>query len=180
MQRRSVLQLLTLCASLPWIAPLVHAKTYLTVDQARQLIYGDLKMAPWPVTLTKEQARSIRRAAKVIVRNRDLRIWRSERNDLFLVDRVIGKHENIDYAVGIDRAGEVKGIEILVYRETYGYEIMNAKWRAQFQGRDHQERLRLDRQIKNIAGATLSCRHITDGINRLTQTWVQVLQPRLS
>ena len=89
---------------------------------------------------------------------------------------MIGKHENIDIAVGLTDAGRVTGIEVLVYRETYGHEIRNARWRAQFHGRDHSEILKLDHQIKNISGATLSCRHITDGINRLTHTWDQVLR----
>ena len=53
---------------------------------------------------------------------------------------------------------------------------MNPKWRAQFLGKDDSEHLKLDEQIKNISGATLSCRHVTDGINRLTQTWKLVLQ----
>ena len=83
---------------------------------------------------------------------------------------------NIDLAVALTHEGKVKGLEVLTYRETYGHEIRNAKWRAQFHGRDNSERLRLDKQIRNITGATLSCRHVTDGINRLTHTWDQVLR----
>ncbi|MCB1630119.1 MAG: FMN-binding protein, partial [Xanthomonadales bacterium] len=99
-----------------------------------------------------------------------------EAGDWFIVDQVIGKHENIDMAVGLSATGQVTGIEILVYRETYGYEVRNEKWRAQFHGRDHTQLLKLDDPIRNISGATLSCRHITDGINRLTQTWNEVLR----
>ena len=34
-------------------------------------------------------------------------------------------------------------------------------------GKTSQSTLKLDRDIKNISGATLSCRHITDGVKRL-------------
>jgi Na+-translocating ferredoxin:NAD+ oxidoreductase RnfG subunit len=41
------------------------------------------------------------------------------------------------------------------------------KWRAQFVGKTSKSTLKLDSDIKNISGATLSCRHITDGVKRL-------------
>jgi Na+-transporting NADH:ubiquinone oxidoreductase subunit NqrC len=53
------------------------------------------------------------------------------------------------------------------YRETYGGEIRNEKWRNQFVGKTSNSTLKLDKDIKNISGATLSCRHITDGVKRL-------------
>ena len=79
-------------------------------------------------------------------------------------------------AVGINSTGTIRGVEILTYRESYGDEVMNQKWRNQFLGVSSNEILELDDQIKNISGATMSCRHITDGINRLTHTWKEVLQ----
>ncbi len=149
----------------------VRAETYLSIEQAQQLIFPGLNLKPVSVTLGGEQEKQIENASKTTVRNHDLNAWKSDAGDWFIVDQVIGKHENIDLAIGLNGAGEVVGIEILTYRETYGYEVRNAKWRAQFNGRDYQQFLKLDKQIRNISGATLSCRHITDGINRLTQTW---------
>jgi Na+-translocating ferredoxin:NAD+ oxidoreductase RnfG subunit len=86
------------------------------------------------------------------------------------LDEVIGKHEFITYALGIDAAGAVRGIEILDYRETKGGEVREAKWRAQFRGRTTADPLRLGREIQNISGATLSCRNLTDGVRRLLAT----------
>jgi len=63
----------------------------------------------------------------------------------------------------------------LTYRESYGHEIRHPKWRAQFQGKTVAKRLKLDRDIKNISGATLSFSHVTDGVNRLLKTWELVL-----
>lgn len=173
LDRRSFVKFgLTLTAGLFMpITAKVRATTYLSSDQAKKAIWGDTQMSPHPVTLTKPQMKAIAKASKVRVRASKLRTWKTSDGGWFILDQVIGKHENIDIAVGFDKVGKVNGIEILEYRETYGYEIAHPKWLAQFLGRDSSERLKLDKQIKNISGATLSCRHITDGINRLTHTW---------
>lgn len=154
----------------------VYAQTYLTADQARKLIWGETAMTPQVVTLDKAQMKSIQKSSETRVRHNEIKAWRTPDGGWFILDQVIGKHENIDVAVGLEKDGAVRGIEILVYRETYGDQVRNPKWRAQFHGKDHSEVLKLDEQIRNISGATLSCRHITDGINRLTHTWDQVLQ----
>lgn len=153
------------------------AETFLTPDQARTIIWGSQQsFSPLPVELTKDQRKAIAKASKVRVRSSSINAWISDQNNWFIVDQVIGKHENIDIAVGLTSRGEVQGIEILTYRESYGHQVRNAKWRSQFHGKTNSQHLRLGKEIKNISGATLSCRHVTDGINRLTHTWSQVLQ----
>ncbi len=80
---------------------------------------------------------------------------------------MIGKHEFITYAVGLTSEGAVRGIEIMDYRESYGGQVRDPKWRAQFVGKTKTAPLTLDRDIKNISGATLSSRHLTDGVRRV-------------
>jgi hypothetical protein len=71
------------------------------------------------------------------------------------------------YAVGLNSDGSVKQIEIMDYREIYGGQIRDEKWRAQLVGKTSKSTLRPDSDIKNISRATLSCRHITEGVRRL-------------
>jgi Na+-translocating ferredoxin:NAD+ oxidoreductase RnfG subunit len=162
------------------LAPVANlkAETYLTLPQAQQLMLGTVELTPHLIRLTESQISAIEEASGVRVRYNEISAWRSAEGDWFVLDHVIGKHENIDIAVTFDSEGKVKGIEVLTYRESYGDEIRHPKWRAQFYGKDHTEHLKLDHQIKNIAGATLSCRHVTDAINRLNHTWRMVLQHR--
>jgi len=87
----------------------------------------------------------------------------------FMVDRVIGKTELITYALALDANGAVKAIEILDYRETHGSEVRLAAWRRQFVGKTARDAVELDRDIKGISGATLSTRHVTEGVHRLLQ-----------
>jgi Na+-translocating ferredoxin:NAD+ oxidoreductase RnfG subunit len=126
--------------------------------------------------LTPDQARDISRVTGVRVRSNEVRAWRAESGAMFFVDQVVGKHEFITWALGINADGSVKDVEILDYRETYGAEVRDAKWRAQFVGKVHGSELRLNRDIRNISGATLSCRHLTDGVKRLLATYAFVFK----
>jgi Na+-translocating ferredoxin:NAD+ oxidoreductase RnfG subunit len=125
--------------------------------------------------ITDAQAAAIRKDSGVEVSSRDLQAWRAPGGGWFIVDRVVGKHEFITFALGLDAAGAVKDVEILDYRESYGDQVRGRAWRAQFLGKRHGAALRLGRDIQNISGATLSSSHVTDGVRRLLSTWAIVL-----
>lgn len=59
-------------------------------------------------------------------------------------------------------------MEVTAYRESHGAEIRNAAWRRQFSGRKGPGQLRFGDDIRNISGATLSCQHVTEGVQRLS------------
>ena len=144
-----------------------HAVVYLNADQARAAIFPGGQGTPTTVKLTAEQRKAIETASGVRQRNDEVRAWRMGGGGWFIVDDVIGKHEFITFAVGITAGGAVKGVEIMEYRETYGGEVRNPAWRAQFTGKTKAAPLKLDEDIKNISGATLSSRHIAEGVKRL-------------
>ena len=148
-----------------------YATTYLTVEEAQGAIFPGAKLIPVPLTLTNAQVREIEKRADVSVRNREPRVWRVDGGGLFIVDEVLGKHEFITYAIGLNPDGTVRAIEVMDYRESYGYEIRHEAWRWQFVGMTAADPLKLDRDIKNISGATLSCRHIADGVKRVLATY---------
>jgi Na+-transporting NADH:ubiquinone oxidoreductase subunit NqrC len=45
--------------------------------------------------------------------------------------------------------------------------VRDPRWRAQFVGKRAGAPLSLDDDIQNISGATLSCRHVTEGVKRI-------------
>lgn len=148
------------------VAP-AHASVYLSVAQAQQVLFPGGKFVDATVTLTEAQARDIAERSGVRTRSREQRVWRVESAGWFILDAVVGKHELITYALALDAGGKVRGIEILEYRESYGHEIRSGAWRRQFAGKSTADPLRLDQDIRNISGATLSCRHVIDGVRRL-------------
>lgn len=99
------------------------------------------------------------------------RVWKAEAGGrvagFFIFDRVIGKHLFIDYAVALSPNGAVQKVEILQYRESYGGEVRDSSWLAQFVGKTSGSPLKINGDIRNIAGATMSSTHITEGVRRI-------------
>ena len=158
-----------------------YATTYLTTEQAQKVCFPDAKeFIAADVVLTKAQMKAIEKDSNVRVRLATQKVWRATVGGKFLgwviVDEVLGKHEFITWVLALNADGTVKHIEIMDYRETYGYQVREEKWRAQFYGKQHGAKLKLDDDIKNVSGATLSCRHITDGVKRLLSFYDLVLK----
>ena len=89
----------------------------------------------------------------------------------YIVDRVIGKHLYIDYAVTLDANGRVVRVDILQYREAYGGEVRDRGWLNQFIGKSNVSPLQVGVDIRNISGATLSSHHLTEGIKRIVDRY---------
>ena len=159
------------------LASPAYATVYLTAEQAQAAIFPGEKFAPLAIVLADEEAARIARASGVKVDVQHTQAWRGERGSVFFVDRVIGKHELITFAVGIDTAGKIRQVEILEYREAYGFEVREAAWRRQFVGKSSASPLRLNDDIANMSGATLSCSHVTDGIRRLMALYQVAIKP---
>jgi hypothetical protein len=151
-----------------WLAPagiaiapfaqVAHAVQYLSVEQAQRAAFPEATgFVPAALPSGNEGAAAPR-------------FWRVEPSGaLFAVDQVIGKSELITYAVAIDVAGAVRSVEILDYRESHGGEVRLAPWRRQFVGKTAADPIELNRDVRNISGATLSCRHVTEGVQRIVR-----------
>lgn len=162
-----------------------HAERYLTVSEARTISFPTAdRFERKTVRFDAKQRQAIERQSGQKVRNKGNHVWIAfEGTNLLgvlVVDHVLGKHEIIDYAVAIAPEGSVRAVEILEYRESYGYEIRGERWRKQFKGKTSDSNLRLNDDIYNISGATISCRHVTQGIKRVLATYDLVLGPDLS
>ncbi len=155
-----------------------YAVDYLTVEQAQAALLPDRALIPATVTLSADQAKSVEKISRVRLRTREIRAWRASDGATFFVDEVLGKHEYITYAVALDPVGAVLGLEVLSYRESYGGEVRREAWRAQFAGKTALSPLKLDDDIKNIAGATLSSRHLAEGVKRLLAVHALTFAPR--
>ena len=143
----------TLPAAVAAVASPAYAVQYLSIDAAKKLAFP---------------------SANRFVENGGL-TWKAHAGDkligLFVVDHVIGKHLYIDYAVALDPDGRVMRVDILQYRESYGGEVREAGWLAQFVGKTSSSPLKVGSDIRNISGATLSSLHVTEGVKRILATY---------
>ena len=149
-------------------APIVaQAKIYVSVEQAQKILIPNKSLVKNPMIITDELQDKMRSASSIRHPFQGDRIWRSADGSWFIVDEVVGKHEMITYAVALNPLGTVTGIEILEYVESYGYEVAEANWRKQFIGKTAANPIKLNQDLQNIGGATLSCKHLTDGVKRV-------------
>lgn len=159
-------------AALSAAAPSAYAMSYLTVAQAQAALFPSAKaFAEATLKLDDAQKERIKAASGLRQRWDTQKVWRAERDGQllgwFIVDDVIGKHDFITYAVAVSPDGHVLGMEVMEYRETHGGQIREASWRKTLVGKTLADPFKLDEDVPNITGATLSCRNVMDGVKRL-------------
>lgn len=153
-----------------------YATDYLQIEDAQKITFPNAKeFKTAHIVFSAEHKKLIEEKSGVRVDSRAQKIWvvfgeNNEKLGWFVVDYVIGKHSLIDYAVAIDLNKQVLDVEILSYRESYGGEIRSRNWLEQFKGKKSFDPLTLNQDINNIGGATLSSRHVTEGIKRILTT----------
>ncbi len=162
-------------------APVVIAADYLSIESAQREFFPLAEhFEELTLVLTPEQKQAISALAGPQPPHGKSRFWRAMLGTQVLghvfVDEVIGRQDFITYAVAIDSSGKLAPIEILSYRESHGGEIRNAAWRKQFAGRTALAQLKFPTDIKNIAGATLSSEHVTQGVRWVTALWQTALK----
>jgi hypothetical protein len=161
----------------------VVATEYLSVEAAQKALFPQADTFTEVVlSLSAAQRDEVAKLAGPQPPHRSLRVWKAmhggELAGYVFVDEVIGREDFITYAAGIDAAGSLGALEVLAYRESHGGEIRSDAWRRQFAGRDGLGQLRIRADIKNIAGATLSCEHVTEGVRWIVALWQVALRPR--
>ena len=84
-----------------------------------------------------------------------------------LIQNTIGKHKPMTYMVGVDNRGRVADVELLVFRESRGSEIRQKRFNVQYEGKTVLDPVRINKDIINISGATMSVRSMSAGIKRV-------------
>ena len=159
----------------------VIAANYLSIDDAQRAVFPQADhFVEVVVGLDAAQRAKVIGLAGPQPPHRSLRVWKAMRGEAVVghvfVDEVVGRQDMITYAIGIDPSGKLGTLEVLSYRESHGGEIRSAAWRRQFDGRQGMEQIRFEADIKNIAGATLSCEHVTQGVHWLVALWQVMLR----
>ena len=84
-----------------------------------------------------------------------------------LVTEERGKYRPITMLVGVDTTGRVAGVQILEYREPRGGEVARQHFLRQYRGKTLDDPIRLNRDIINISGATISVQSVNAGVRKV-------------
>ena len=84
-----------------------------------------------------------------------------------MVHNTIGKYKPMTYMVGVDAKGTCTDVELLVFRDAKGSEVRTKRFNAQYDGKTVMDPIRINKDIINISGATMSVRSMSAGVKRV-------------
>jgi hypothetical protein len=79
----------------------------------------------------------------------------------------IGKYRPITFMVAMGVDFRVRGAAVLVYRESRGGEVRRSRFLRQYRGKSARDPIRINRDIINITGATMSVRSLNFGMKKV-------------
>ena len=157
-----------------WLTPeeIGHVEVYLTEDEAAKLMFPDSERIRKEVlSLTAEQKALVENRIGWSFPEQSFDVYLGETNGKIdgyaIVQNTIGKYRPITYMVGVDPTGRVMNFEVLVYRESRGNEITRKRFNYQYEGKTVFDPIRINRDIINITGATMSVRSASAGVKRV-------------
>ncbi len=150
---------------------MTHADVYLTEDEALKMMFPKSERIRKDVLrLTSEKKTEIEERIGWKFPEESFEVYIGETgaqiDGYALIQNTIGKHKPMTYMVGIDKTGHVLNVELLVFREARGSEVRTKRFNVQYEGKTVSDPVRLNKDIINISGATMSVRSMTAGIKR--------------
>lgn len=149
-----------------------HAEMFMTEEEAVKI------MLPKSQHIRKEMLR-LSQEKKELVQQRigwkfpedSFEVYIGETGDKVdgyaMIHNTIGKHKHMTYMVGVDAKGRCSNVELLVFREAKGSEVGRKRFNSQYEGRTVLDPIRINKDIINISGATMSVRSINAGVKRV-------------
>jgi len=146
-------------------------EVYLTEEQALKLLFPkSQQVRAETLRLASDQKARIQEKIGWKFPEESFRAFKAESNGKVdgyaVIQETIGKHRPITYIVGVTPDGKVSDIEILVYRESKGSEVRMKRFNSQYEGKTTLDPIRINKDIINITGATMSVRSVSAGVKR--------------
>ena len=149
-----------------------HLEVYFTEEEAAKVMFPESENIRKKVLpLTPEQKNIVQERIGWKFPENEFTVYigetKGKTDGYAIVQNTIGKHRPITYMVGVDAEGEVTNFEVLIYREARGNEIATKRFNFQYEGKDVRDPIRINRDIINISGATMSVRSASAGVKRV-------------
>jgi Na+-translocating ferredoxin:NAD+ oxidoreductase RnfG subunit len=147
-------------------------EVYLTEEQALKLLFPKAQsVKAEELRLTSAQKDRVQERIGWKFPEESFRAFKAETNGKVdgyaVLQETIGKHRPITYLIGVTPDGKVSDIEVLVYRESKGSEVRMKRFNSQYEGKTVLDPIRINKDIINITGATMSVRSVSAGVKRV-------------
>ncbi|HEX7092568.1 MAG TPA: FMN-binding protein [Nitrospiraceae bacterium] len=149
-----------------------HAEVFMTEEDAvKIMLAGSDRVRKDVIRLSQEKKDAIEQRIGWKFPEDSFELYIGETGDRIdgyaMVHNTIGKHKHMTYMVGVDNRGACKDVELLVFREAKGSEVRRKRFNAQYEGKTVSDPIRINKDIINITGATMSVRSISAGVKRV-------------
>ncbi|MDR4508327.1 MAG: FAD:protein FMN transferase [Candidatus Brocadiaceae bacterium] len=147
-------------------------QTYLTEEQALDLVFPKCDEILFDdLFLTPEEKQALEKLLKRRLYEDRFTVYIGKRNGTIegyaIITEEIGKFHPFTFIVGVKPDGKIKDIAVLVYRESRGGEIVRKRFLYQFIGKSFKHPIRINKDIINITGATMSVRYMCLGVRKV-------------
>lgn len=155
------------------VPPPAEERVYVTIDKAlRETFPGAAQFVPEVRVVGAETRRRLEGTLGRPVDDDTLRVYRALNASGGLlgygvVSEEIGKYHPITFLVGATPALRVERVTVLVYRESHGADVRRARFLNQYRGKSAASPIRINQDIVNISGATLSVRSLNFGVRKV-------------
>jgi hypothetical protein len=151
---------------------MTHAEVFLTEEEALKLMFPKSKRIRQDVIrLTPEKKTEIEERIGWKFPEEFFEVYIGETgtqvDGYALIQNTIGKHKHMTYMVGVDPTGACTNVELLVFREAKGSEVRTKRFNVQYEGKTVHDPVRINKDIINISGATMSVRSLSAGVKRV-------------
>lgn len=164
--------LLTLIASIVLCAPRPAAAedVYFTTKALLKSFFQTSKKVTYVKIDAVANADELRRTLGYVPSKKTYAVFVAKTGDRIdgyaIVDEEMGQHLPITFGVKLSPTGEVERTEVMVYREGYGDEIREGRFRRQFVGKGGHDDFTLGQDVVAISGATISAKSMAVGVKR--------------
>lgn len=148
------------------------ARQLMSFDEGIRELFGtNLQMKRDTLLFTGEALAQVEQKLQTSVWDSSVIVHRIYRDNTLLGYGVItneyGKYRPITILVGVKPDISVQGVRILVYRENRGGEVRRKRFLHQYRNKTLTDPIRINRDIINISGATISVRGVNAGVRKV-------------
>ncbi|MBT3342148.1 MAG: FMN-binding protein [Gemmatimonadetes bacterium] len=147
-------------------------QVYLTETEARTRLFPDAAAFERRVTALDSATRSDlsdRLGRRVVDDSFAVYIARGDQGELLgyaAITEEVGKYRPITFMVGVKQNLSISDVAVLVYRESRGAQVRRQRFLRQYRGKSMDDPVRINRDIINITGATMSVRALNFGVRK--------------
>lgn len=147
-------------------------QTYLTEEQALALVFPDCdEIVTDEFIMTPEEKNNLEKLLARRLYEDGFRVYIGKKKGVVqgyaIITEEIGKFHPFTFIVGVNPNGKINNVAVLVYRESRGGEIARKRFLYQFIGKSIKNPIRINKDIINITGATMSVQYMCAGVKKV-------------